>query len=46
MNPPAFYRLLVSQRQWDGDPLERLLAEAWQLLLLPDAAAPPASADR
>ena len=46
MNSPAFYRLLVGQRQWSGDTLERFLADAWQLLLLPDAAAPPASPER
>jgi AcrR family transcriptional regulator len=38
MNSPAFYRLLVGHRQWSGDALERFLADAWQLLLLPDAA--------
>jgi len=43
MNSPAFYRLLASQRRWSGDTLERFLADAWQLLLLPDAAAPPAA---
>jgi AcrR family transcriptional regulator len=43
MNSPAFYRLLVGQRRWSGDTLERFLADAWQLLLLPDAAAPPAA---
>jgi AcrR family transcriptional regulator len=37
MNSPAFYRLLVVDRKWSGDTLERFLAEAWQLLLLPDA---------
>jgi AcrR family transcriptional regulator len=42
MNSPAFYRLLVVDRQWSGDTLERFLAEAWQLLLLP----PDASRDR
>ena len=41
MNSPAFYRLLADQRRWSGDTLERFLADAWQLLLLPDAAAPP-----
>jgi hypothetical protein len=46
MNSPAFYRLLVGQRQWSGDTLERFLADAWQLLLLPDAPAPPASPER
>jgi AcrR family transcriptional regulator len=46
MNSPAFFRLLVGQRRWSGDTLERFLADAWQLLLLPDAAAPPAAADR
>ena len=44
MNSPAFYRLLAGQRRWSGDTLERFLADAWQLLLLPDAAAPPAAA--
>ena len=43
MNSPAFYRLLADQRRWSGDTLERFLADAWQLLLLPDAAAPPAA---
>ena len=42
MNSPAFYRLLVVDRQWSGDTLERFLADAWQLLLLP----PVASRDR
>ena len=40
MNSPAFYRLLVVERRWSGDTLERFLADAWQLLLLPEPPGP------
>jgi AcrR family transcriptional regulator len=43
MNSPAFYRLLAVERQWSGDTLERFLADAWQLLLLPDPPGPRAA---
>jgi AcrR family transcriptional regulator len=44
MNSPAFYRLLVIDRGWSGDTLERFLADAWHLLLTanPPAARSPA----
>jgi AcrR family transcriptional regulator len=43
MNSPAFYRLLAVERRWSGDTLERFLADAWQLLLLPDPPSPRAA---
>ena len=43
MNSPAFYRLLAVERRWSGDTVERFLADAWQLLLLPDPPGPRAA---
>jgi AcrR family transcriptional regulator len=39
MNSPEFYRLLVIGRGWTGEMFEKWLADAWQRLLLDNAAA-------